>query len=571
MFRLFRYASNYKKEVVLGPIFKFLEAVFELLLPLFMAKLVDQGISKLNIPIIWQTTLEMILISIIGFIFAIICQYYASVASQGLGTELRNVLMKKINTLNHQELNHFGTESLITRLTNDVTQIQWALAMLIRLVSRAPFLSIGAVIMAFSIDLQAGFIFLAVLPIFCLLLYFIMTRSFPMYQKVQEKLDQLNQAVAQNLSGIRVIRAFVRTKDEVAQFNQGVDELSDAYLRVTQLSALLSPATTLVMNLGIVGIFLIGGQKVNLGHLQAGQVLALVNYMNQMLLALIIVANLVILYTRAHASAKRINEVLDVPSVQEQITEDFPTPNQAPIFAFHDVDFRYGPKFGLALKQLNFAIQKGETIGIIGATGSGKTSLISLLPRFYEIAGGVIQYYGTDIQAIDKHQLREQIALVPQTSVLFNGTIRENLQWGKVDATDEQCWQALEIAQAKEFVETLPEGLDTPIFEGGKNFSGGQKQRLTIARALISQQPILILDDSLSALDYQTDLNLRRALQKLDCTTLIISQRIRSIQGADQILVLDNGTLVGCDTHEQLLATCPTYQEIYQAQQEDEA
>lgn len=571
MFRLFRYASNYKKEVILGPIFKFLEAVFELLLPLFMAKLVDQGISKLNVPIIWQTTLEMILISIIGFIFAIICQYYASVASQGLGTELRNVLMKKINSLNHQELNHFGTESLITRLTNDVTQIQWALAMLIRLVSRAPFLSIGAVIMAFSIDFQAGLIFLAVLPIFCLLLYFIMTRSFPMYQKVQEKLDQLNQSVAQNLSGIRVIRAFVRTKDEVAQFNQGVDELSDAYLRVTQLSALLSPATTLVMNLGIVGIFLIGGQKVNLGHLQAGQVLALVNYMNQMLLALIIVANLVILYTRAHASAKRINEVLDVPNAQEQITEDFPTPNQAPIFAFQNVDFRYGSKFGLALKQLNFAIQKGETIGIIGATGSGKTSLISLLPRFYEISGGVIQYYGKDIQTIDKQKLREQIALVPQTSVLFNGTIRENLQWGKVDATDEQCWQALEIAQAKEFVETLPEGLDTPIFEGGKNFSGGQKQRLTIARALISERPILILDDSLSALDYQTDLNLRQALQKLDCTTIIISQRIRSIQGADQILVLDNGSLVGCDTHEQLLTTCPTYQEIYQAQQEDKA
>lgn len=571
MFRLFRYASNYKKEVILGPIFKFLEAVFELLLPLFMAKLVDQGISKLNVPIIWQTTLEMILISIIGFIFAIICQYYASVASQGLGTELRNVLMKKINTLNHQELNHFGTESLITRLTNDVTQIQWALAMLIRLVSRAPFLSIGAVIMAFSIDLQAGLIFLAVLPIFCLLLYFIMTRSFPMYQKVQEKLDQLNQSVAQNLSGIRVIRAFVRTKDEVAQFNQGVDELSDAYLRVTQLSALLSPATTLVMNLGIVGIFLIGGQKVNLGHLQAGQVLALVNYMNQMLLALIIVANLVILYTRAHASAKRINEVLDVPNAQEQITEDFPTPNQAPIFAFQDVDFRYGSKFGLALKQLNFAIQKGETIGIIGATGSGKTSLISLLPRFYEISGGVIQYYGKDIQTIDKQKLREQIALVPQTSVLFNGTIRENLQWGKVDATDEQCWQALETAQAKEFVEALPEGLDTSIFEGGKNFSGGQKQRLTIARALISERPILILDDSLSALDYQTDLNLRQSLQKLDCTTIIISQRIRSIQGADQILVLDNGSLVGCDTHEQLLTTCPTYQEIYQAQQEDKA
>ena len=569
MFRLFRYARNYKKEVILGPIFKFLEAVFELLLPLFMAKLVDQGISKQNIPMIWQASFEMILISIIGFVFAIICQYYASVASQGLGTELRNVMMKKINTLSHQELNQFGTESLITRLTNDITQIQWALAMLIRLVSRAPFLSIGAVIMAFSIDFQAGLIFLAVLPIFCLLLYFIMTRSFPMYQKVQEKLDQLNQAVAQNLSGIRVIRAFVRTNDEIHQFNQGVDELSSAYLRVTQLSALLSPATTLVMNFGIVGIFLIGGQKVNLGHLQAGEVLALVNYMNQMLLALIIVANLVILYTRAHASAKRINEVLDVPYVEETVTTAFPESNQQPIFSFHQVNFRYGEHYGLALKNLNFQINKGDTIGIIGATGSGKTSLISLLPRFYEIASGSIRYFGQDIRKLDKHLLREQIALVPQTSVLFNGSIRENLQWGKVDATDEDCWRALEIAQAKEFVENLPERLDTPIFEGGKNFSGGQKQRLTIARAIITQRPVLILDDSLSALDYQTDLNLRQALQKLDCTTIIISQRIRSIQEAMQILVLDNGSLVGCDSHENLLANCPTYQEIYHAQQEE--
>lgn len=572
MFRLFAYAKNYKRQVILGPIFKFLEAVFELILPLYMAKLVDQGISRGNLGMIWQTTFEMILISIVGLVFALICQYYASVASQGLGTELRNVLMKKMNQFTFNDLNHFGTETLITRLTNDVTQIQWALAMLIRLVSRAPFLSIGAVIMAFIIDWQIGLIFLALLPIFCLLLYFIMTRSFPMYQKVQAQLDRLNQSVAQNLSGVRVIRAFARTKDEVKQFDQVTDDLSEAYLKVTHLSALLSPGTTLVMNLGIIGIFILGGFKVNIGQLQAGQVLALVNYMNQMLLALIIVSNLVVLYTRAHASAKRINEVLAVEIAQPNQCEALPeTRKDQALFQLVDVDFRYGNDYGLALKSINAQIFPGQTIGITGATGSGKSTLVQLFPHFYPVSDGKLLYNSRNVESLDLAALKKRCAIVLQSAVLFSGSIRENLQWGKEEATDDECWQALRIAQAEDFVRELPQGLDTPIFEGGKNFSGGQRQRLTIARALIRQAEILILDDSLSALDYQTDLKLRQALRQLSCTTIIVSQRLRSIQDADQIWVMDNGQLSANGTHQQLLKHSAIYQEIYASQQEEEA
>ena len=571
MFHLFSYAKNYKRQVILGPIFKFLEAVFELILPLYMAKLVDQGISQRNFKMIWQSTFEMIIISIIGLVFALICQYYASVASQGLGTELRNVLMKKMNQFSFQDLNHFGTETLITRLTNDVTQIQWALAMLIRLVSRAPFLSIGAVIMAFIIDWQIGFIFLGLLPIFCLLLYFIMTRSFPMYQKVQSQIDRLNQYVAQNLSGVQVIRAFARTNDEVKQFDEVTDDLSKAYLRVTHLSALLSPGTTLVMNLGVIGIFVLGGFKVNIGQLQAGQVLALVNYMNQMLLALIIVSNLVVLYTRAHASAKRINEVLAVEITTPQKSDALPQAKaNQPLFQFVDVDFRYGNDYGLALKKINASVYPGQTIGITGATGSGKSTLVQLLPHFYPVSNGQLLYNSRNVEELDLNALKSRCAVVLQSAVLFSGTIKENLQWGKNDATDEECWQALRIAQAEDFVRELPQGLDTPIFEGGKNFSGGQRQRLTIARAVIRQADVLILDDSLSALDYQTDLKLRQALKQLPCTTIIVSQRLRSIQEADQIWVMDNGALIAQGSHEELLNHSSTYQEIYASQQEEE-
>lgn len=459
-------------------------------------------------------------------------------------------------------------------MTNDINQMQIALAMLIRLVVRAPFLSIGSVIMAFVIDWQAGLIFLLVLPLFCIVLFWIIAKTVPLYKKVQIHLDELNELVSQNLSGIRVIRAFARTKTETKRFDKATDDLSDVYLRVTNLSALLTPATTLIMNVGIIALFYIGGFKVNIGNLQQGQVLALVNYMNQMLLALIVVSNLVIIFTRAAASGSRINEVLTTePSIGDELSEVFmdQPKNNVGAIRFEHVDFRFSKEYGLALKNIDFQVAPGSILGITGPTGSGKSALTQLIPRFYDVADGKVIVDGHDVRKWPLQQLRQKIAMVPQTAVLFTGTIRENLQWGKKEATDEDCWRALEIAQSRDFVEALPQQLDTPIFEGGKNFSGGQKQRLTIARALIAKPDILILDDSLSALDYQTDLDLRMALKEsIRGTVIIISQRVRSIQDAQQILVLDQGNLVGKGTHEELLASSKEYQEIVASQAEEE-
>lgn len=568
MFGLLRYAKNYRKQMILGPVFKFLEAVFELILPLLMAVLVDEGIQKKNWSTVLSMTFWMVVMSVVGLACAMICQYYASFASQGFGTELRNQLMKKINQLSHQELNRFGTDTLITRTTNDINQMQLALAMLIRLVVRAPFLSVGAVIMSFYIDWQIGLIFLLVLPLFCIVLFFIIGKSVPLYRSVQNQLDHVNELVSQNLSGVRVIRAFARRKTEIRRFDDSTDELSKVYLRVTNLSALLTPATTLIMNIGVIAIFYIGGFKVNVGNLQQGQILALVNYMNQMLLALIVVSNLVIIFTRATASAGRINEVLDVEPVITQTSGVTTSAEAVGGIQFENVDFRFAPEFGLALEDINFSIPSNATIGITGATGSGKTALTQLIPRFYDVDQGKVKVEGIDVREWELNTLRKKVAMVPQTAVLFTGTIRENLRWGKKDATDEECWEALEIAQSRDFVEALPEGLDTPIFEGGKNFSGGQKQRLTIARALIAKPSILILDDSLSALDYQTDLNLRKSLKRLSGTVIIISQRIRSIQDSQQIFVMASGKLAAKGTHEELLASSKEYQEIVASQEE---
>lgn len=567
MFRLLHYAKNYRKQIFLGPFFKFLEAIFELVLPLLMAILVDEGIQKNNWSKVMEMMTWMVVMSIVGLLCAVICQYFASYASQGFGTELRNQLMKKINQLSHQELNQFGTDTLITRTTNDVNQLQVALAMLIRLVVRAPFLSIGAVVMSFYIDWQIGLVFLLMLPLFCLVLFFIIAKSVPLYKIVQRQLDRVNELVSQNLSGVRVIRAFARRQTEIKRFDDSTDELSKVYLRVTNLSALLTPATTLILNIGVLAIFYIGGFKVNIGHLQQGQILALVNYMNQMLLALIVVSNLVVLFTRAAASASRINEVLDVDSSIQSVQTKETSTNDGSI-SFEQVDFRFAPEFGLALENINFTIPSNTTIGITGPTGSGKTALTQLIPRFYDVAAGSVKVGNKDVREWELNALRKTIAMVPQTAVLFTGTIRDNLHWGKNDATDEECWEALELAQSRDFVEALPDGLDTMIFEGGKNFSGGQKQRLTIARALIAKPDILILDDSLSALDYQTDLNLRQALKTLNGTVIIISQRIRSIQDAQQIFVMDAGKLVAKGTHEQLLQTSQEYQEIVESQEE---
>lgn len=569
MFQLLRYAKDYRKQIILGPFFKFLEAVFELILPLFMARLVDEGIAQRDQGKVIEMAVAMLGLSIVGLLCALICQYYASIASQGFGTVLRNRLMEKINSFSHNELNRFGTDTLITRMTNDINQMQGALAMLIRLVVRAPFLSIGSVIMSFYIDWQMGIIFLILLPLFCLILFLIIHYSVPLYKVIQQKLDQLNQLVTQNLSGVRVIRAFARTKTETDHFNEETEDISRLNQRVANISALLSPSTTLIMNAGVVALLYFGGFKVNVGNLEQGQVLALINYMNQMLLALIVVSNLVVLFTRAAASAARLNEVFATETTLEDTGTIAQPDEQAPLIDFQAVDFRYTEKSGLALQDITFTLQENKILGITGATGSGKSTLISLIPRFYDASTGTVRFAGSDVKDWHLNNLRSEIALVPQTAVLFSGTIRENLHWGKADATDEECWQALATAQASEFVETLPKGLDTPILENGKNFSGGQRQRLTIARALIRKPKLLILDDSLSALDYQTDLDLRQALKRdLDCGVIIISQRLRSIQDAETILLMDNGKIAAQGPHETLLRESKLYQELVRSQEE---
>ncbi len=569
MLQLLRYAKDYRKQIILGPFFKFLEAVFELILPLFMARLVDEGIARHDQGKVIEMTVAMLGLSIVGLLCALICQYYASIASQGFGTVLRNRLMEKINSFSHKELNRFGTDTLITRMTSDINQMQGALAMLIRLVVRAPFLSIGSVIMAFYIDWQMGLIFLILLPLFCFILFLIIHYSVPLYRKIQQKLDQLNQLVTQNLSGVRVIRAFARTNTETAHFNEETEEISRLNQRVANISALLSPSTTLIMNAGVVALLYFGGFKVNVGHLEQGQVLALINYMNQMLLALIVVSNLVVLFTRAAASANRINEVFATDTTLEDDGAVQNANEQAPLIDFEHVDFRYTEKSGLALQDVSFTLQENKILGITGATGSGKSTLISLIPRFYDASKGAVSFAGSNVKDWSLDHLRSEIAIVPQTAVLFSGTIRENLQWGKQDATNEDCWEALAIAQASEFVETLPKGLDTMILENGKNFSGGQRQRLTIARALIRKPKLLILDDSLSALDYQTDLDLRQALKReLDCGVVIISQRLRSIQDAETILLMDNGKIAAQGSHEELLQESELYQELVNSQAE---
>lgn len=574
MISLLRYAKKYRLQMVIGPFFKFVEAVFELFLPLLMAKLIDNGINKGDTAYIYKMGGLMLAMSVIGLISVFICQYSASIASQGFGTELRNALMRKINTFSHKEIDHFGTATLITRATNDINQMQLALAMLIRLVIRAPFLSIGSLIMAIYVSPKLALVFAVLLPLFCLILYFIMTKTIPLYKIVQMKVDRLTQVVSENLSGVRVIRAFARSKKEKQRAEDVSDELAKSYIRVANLSALMTPATSLIMNAGILIILYVGGFQVNTGSLMQGEVLALINYIMQMLLALIIVANLVVIFTKSAASAARINEVLDTDvSVVENESPTYLTAieNQTAI-QFENVSFKYAAASANALENIEFNLSKGQILGVTGPTGSGKSTLINLIPRFYDVTAGTLLINGTNVNEFDLQSLRRSIGYVPQNSSLFTGTIAENLRWGKADATEAELQMALEIAQSADFVASLKDGLNSPVFEGGKNFSGGQRQRLTIARALVSQPDILILDDSLSALDYQTDLNLRRALASrlTNTTVVIVSQRISSIQTADQILVLNDGKLANSGTHKQLLAESDIYRQIYDSQSETE-
>ncbi|MGX7417958.1 ABC transporter ATP-binding protein [Carnobacterium gallinarum] len=575
MIALLRYAKKYRLQMIIGPFFKFIEAVFELFLPLLMAKLIDQGINKGDTAYIYKMGGLMLVMSIIGLMSVFICQYSASIASQGFGTELRNELMKKINSFSHKEIDQFGTSTLITRATNDINQMQLALAMLIRLVIRAPFLSIGSVIMAIYVSPKLALVFAILLPLFCVILYFIMTKTIPLYKTVQKKVDRLTQVVGENLSGVRVIRAFARGNKEKERAEEVSDDLAKSYIRVANLSALMTPATSFIMNGGIMIILYVGGFQVNTGSMQQGEVLALINYVMQMLLALIIVANLVVIFTKATASAARINEIFDteVAIVNLENSRSFALTSSQPAIQFTNVDFKYAEAGANSLEKINFTLNPGKIIGITGPTGSGKSSLINLIPRFYDATVGTVSIYGTDVKEFDLASLRQQIGYVPQSSSLFTGSIAENLRWGKPDATDADLQMALEIAQSAEFVNGLKDGIHSQVHEGGKNFSGGQRQRLTIARALVAQPAILIMDDSLSALDYQTDLNLRRALASRlkNTTVVIVSQRISSIQAADEILVLNDGKLAGKGTHSDLLVSCDMYRQIYESQSDTDS
>lgn len=570
MFKLARkYLGGFKKELIVGPAAKLTEAIFELIVPLIMADIIDVGINGgAGKPYIYRMGGIMILMGALGLCCALVCQYLASRASQGVGTVVRNDLFRHIGSLSHAELDRFGTPSLITRVTNDVNQVQSAVAMLIRLVVRAPFLVIGAAVMAMTIDLKLSLVFLAVMPLVAAVLYFIMFRSVPLYRVIQKKLDKISLITRESLSGARVIRAFSGEAAEEKRFREANDDFADTSMRVGRLSALLNPLTYAIMNLAIAAIVWFGGFRVDGGALTQGQVIAFVNYMTQISLALVVVANLVVLFTKAAASSARINEVFETePSIKDG--SGAAVSAKSPVIEFKDVSFSYSEGGDNALENITFSVQKGETVGIIGGTGSGKSTLISLIPRFYDAEKGSVLISGADVKSYGLKELRQKIGFVPQKAMLFSGTIAENLRWGNENASDEQLQKAAETAQAKEFIDKMPDGFNTHINQGGRNLSGGQKQRLTIARALTGNPEILILDDSASALDFATDAALRKAIAKdtQNMTVLIVSQRATSIRHADKIIVLDDGEAVGIGTHSELLESCSVYREIVMSQE----
>lgn len=565
MRKLVKYLKKYKKNVILGPIFKLTEAVFELIVPLVMAQIIDVGIANKDSGYIWKMGGVLVLLGVCGLGFALICQYVASVASQGFGTELRRELYHHINTLSHKEVDEFGTPSLITRLTSDINQLQVAVAMLIRLVVRAPFLVIGSTIMAFMIDAKLALIFVLVIPLVAIVMWLVTTRTIPFFKSIQKKLDKTSLITRENLVGARAVRAFSKQEYEQERFKDNAEDIEKAAVRAGKISALLSPVNAIILNLAIVAIIWFGGLSVNVGDLTQGQVIALVNYMNQILLALVVAANLVVIFTKSAACAARVNEVLDTkPSIEGKETTKGNVDPSAPAVRFDKVSFSYHDNSEYALEDISFTAGKGQTIGIIGGTGSGKSTLVNLIPRFYDTSKGAVSVCGTDVRNYNLGDLRKKIAVVPQKAVLFSGTIRENMKWGGDNITDEQIWRALKISQAYEFVERLDKGLDHEILQGGKNLSGGQKQRLTIARAIAADPEILILDDSASALDFATDAKLRTAIKE-NCTNMtvfLISQRANTVKNADRIIVLDDGKMVGTGTHKELLQTCTDYCQI---------
>lgn len=571
MFKLTRFLKDYKPQLIIGPICKLLEAIFELIVPIVMANIIDFGVVNHDSAYVIKGGILMLILGACGLCFALICQKSAAITSQGSGTKLRNALYKHINTLSYSDLDKIGTPSLITRMTNDINQLQLAVAMLIRLVIRAPFLVVGALIMSMTINLKISVIFFIAAIIIALTLYIIMSKSIPFFTLMQKKLDKLSLISRENLSGNRVIRAFSKQKYDMSRFNECDNDLAQTATRVGKLSALLNPLTYASANLAIIAIIWFGAGFVNNGDMLPGEIIALVNYMTQILLAMTVVANLVVIFTKASASGKRVNEIFEcVPSVQEKTKENVITLPNAPKIQFKNVCFSYGDDSHI-LNNISLTVNKGETIGIIGGTGSGKSTLINLIPRFYDVNLGEILVDGIDVREYPFSQLRNKIGIVPQHNVIFTGTVRDNMQFGKENASDYEIEKALEISQSADFVDKLPGKLDTEISQGGKNLSGGQKQRLTIARALVSNPEILILDDSASALDFATDAALRKAIKEntANMTVIIVSQRVSSVRNADKIIVLKNGEITGTGTHSQLYENCSEYKEICLSQEQN--
>ncbi|WP_315122017.1 ABC transporter ATP-binding protein [uncultured Clostridium sp.] len=574
MFKLAVFLKSYKKECIIGPAFKLLEATFELLMPTIMVLIINNGVDKRNIDYVLKMGGVMFVMAILGFCSSMICQYYAARASQGFGTTLRNTIFKHISSLSYAEIDTLGTSSLINRITNDVNQLQLAVAMLIRLVIRAPFICIGAIIMSMIMDFKLSMIFLTATPIFALILYLVISKSSPLYRKYQQKLDKIALILRENLSGVRVIRAFARTESEKKRFYAANDDLTDTAIHVGKISALLNPMTSFVMNAAIIAILWVAGFHINTGKLSHGEIIAFVNYITQILLALIVVSNLVIIFTKAVTSAGRINEILAAStSIQDKENQvQHIISGTTPSIQFNSVSFAYNNTGDKVLEDISVTIKRGETIGIIGSTGSGKSTFVNLIPRFYDATEGSIFVDGINVKDYQLHKLRDKISIVPQKAVLFTGTIAENICWGKQNATDKEIIAAAKIAQADEFISKLPDGYNTQVSRGGLNFSGGQKQRLTIARAVVSKPDILILDDSSSALDFATDANLRRAINESskNMTVLIVSQRASTVKQADKIIVFDDRHITGFGTHKELINNCEVYKEICLSQLSNE-
>ena len=567
MRKLLSYLKHHKLESILAPFFKMLEAFFDLLVPLLMADIINLGIASGDRGYILQRCGWMVLLGLVGLTCSITAQYFAAKASVESCASIRHQLFDKIQSLDFAQNDEIGGSTLITRMTSDVNQVQNGLNLFLRLFSRSPFIVLGAVAMAFSINGQVAWVFVITVPILTAIILGVMKGTTPLYKAVQSHLDRLTAITRENLTGVRVVRAFGREEQEVKTFQSSDAELTASQLHVGKISALLNPFTFAVISIAIVAILRTGGIEVNVGGMAAGDVIALVNYMMQILLELVKLANLMIQMTKAGACADRIEQVLDMQPGMAFGTQQ-PDASQPVAVAFENVGLRYAQSSAESLTDLSFTVAKGETVGVIGGTGSGKTSLVSLLTRYYDATSGTILLFGKDIRSYSQKSLRKSVATVMQKAQLFSGTIRSNLKWGDEDADDDMLWRALEIAQAAEIVRQKPGGLDEPVEQGGRNFSGGQRQRLSIARSLVTDAPVLILDDSSSALDYATDAALRKAMHLLssDKTVFIVSQRANSLAHADRILVLDEGRLVGNGTHAELLQNCPVYQDIYESQ-----